>query len=69
MWERREDELINVGKEIGLEEMGGYLGLDALLELKKDCIVAMTQRNDLFMIFAVIATCPPSRAAQARRAG
>ena len=59
----------NVGIEDRLEEMEGYLGLDALLKLKKDCFVAMTPRNDLFMIFSVIATCPPSRAAQARRAG
>ena len=35
MWERREGELINVGKEIGLEEIEGYLGLDALLKLIK----------------------------------
>jgi hypothetical protein len=29
---------------------------------KKDCFVAITPRNDLFMIFTVIATCPPSSA-------
>jgi hypothetical protein len=56
MWERREGEPESVGKEIGSEEMGGYFGLDALLKLKKDCIVAMTPRNDILMIFTVIAS-------------
>jgi hypothetical protein len=46
----------NVGKENGLEEIEGYLGLDALLKLKKDCFVAMAPRNALFMIFSVIAS-------------
>ena len=43
-------------KEDKSMEMEGYLGLDALLNLKKDCFVAVTPRNDLFMIFTVIAS-------------
>ena len=47
---------INAGKVDRLKEMKRYLGLDALMKLKKDCFAAMTPRNDLLMIFTVIAS-------------
>jgi hypothetical protein len=46
MWQRREGELITVGKEIGLEEIEGYLGLDALLKLKKRLLLRQAPRDD-----------------------
>ena len=36
--------------------MKRYLGLDALMKLKKDCFAAMTPRNDLLMIFTIMAS-------------